>query len=159
MSGNRWRSRGRPAAPPGASAAFTAVELAICLSLAAAIVPIVYTFASHVEDQSALGHWRLDAADGVRTLSEELALDARRGTPLEGPDVGFVVDGCEVRYRVTEGSALVRDPGVPCGGPRGLARYVESLTWSTGGVDVVFARRMRAARVHRITVFVPVEGR
>jgi prepilin-type N-terminal cleavage/methylation domain-containing protein len=138
---------------------FTLVELAIVLAIAALIMPICYALIANVQDQSALAWWQMETADGVRSLAEELRLDARRGVSVDGDEVGFVVDGCDVRYRVTDAAALVRDAGEGCGAPRGLAAYVESIAWSEGGVDVTFARRIRPKRTHRTTIFIPVQGR
>lgn len=135
---------------------FTAVELAIVLSVAAVLVPVVYGFVAHTEDQTQLGHWHLDSAVGLRTAAEELGLDARRGEALDGDEVGFQVGGCAVRYRVNDASSLVRDAPEACGGPRGLATSVESVAWGRGGVELVFARTLRPGRVHRTTAFIPV---
>lgn len=136
---------------------FTAVELAIVLSVAVFLVPIVYGFVAHTEDQAVLGHWYLEAADGLRTVAEEVASDARHGVPLGGEEVGFTVGACEVRYRITDESNLVRDTSEACGGSRGLATFVESVSWAPGGLELVFARRMRRERIHRTTAFVPVQ--
>lgn len=137
---------------------FTMLELAIVLAVAAIVVPIIWTLAAHITDQTTLGRWQLEAADGVRTVAEELGLDARAGEPT-GNDVGFRVGDCDVRYQVAEGSLLLREAPEECGGSRGLSRFVESVAWSPGGVDVTFARILRPHRVHRTTVFIPVVGR
>ncbi len=134
---------------------FTAVELAICLTVASVLVPLIYLFAANLEDQAAVAEWQLDVADSARTVAEELRLDARRGVPM-GDTVGFLSATCIVRYEVTD-TALVRD--ATCGGRRGLASMVESIAWAPGGVEVGFVRVLRPSRMHRQTVFFPVEGR
>jgi hypothetical protein len=134
------------------------MELAIVLSVGVILVPLIWTFSASVTDQTTLGRWQLEAAEGVRTIAEELRLDARAGEPT-ADGVGFQVQGCEVRYRVLEGARLVRHAPADCGGSRGLSRFVESVGWSPGGVDVTFARTLRPHRIHRTTVFIPVEGR
>jgi prepilin-type N-terminal cleavage/methylation domain-containing protein len=133
---------------------FTAMELAIVLSILGILAPITWSFVQRLEDQSDLARWTLQTADGVRSIGEELRADRRRGEPLEGAVVGFEIDSCAVSYAVSEGHTLVRDA---CGTRRGLAGGVESVAWSPGGVDVVFVRRMRADRFHRSLVFFPVE--
>ncbi len=138
---------------------FTSIELAIIVTIAAIMVPIILSFSASLEDQSVLGNWQLESAESVRTLSEELRLDARRGVAVDGADVAFSLDGCDVRYVVSDGSVVIREAPATCDGPRGLARFVEALAWTPGGVDVVFARVLRPGRVHRVTVFIPVEGR
>jgi prepilin-type N-terminal cleavage/methylation domain-containing protein len=134
---------------------FTLIELMIVLSCAAIMVPAVYRLARHAEDQSELGHWQLDVAEGIRTIAEELAADARRGPPID-EGVGFTFGVCDPRYAVHD-AVLVRSSG--CREDRGLSRFVESIAWTHGGVEVVFARRLRPRRVRRTTVFIPVEGR
>ena len=136
---------------------FTLIELAVVLSVAAILVPLVWILGTQVVDQVTLGRWQLDAAEGVRTVAEELRVDAREGTPT-AEQVGFRVGTCDVRYVVTGASALVRQATADCGGSRGLSRRVESIAWSPGGVDITFARTIRPRRVHRTTVFIPVAG-
>jgi len=134
---------------------FTAVELAICLTIATVLVPLIYVFAANLEDQAAVAEWQLDVAASARTVAEELRLDARSGVPT-GDTVGFLSSACLVRYEV-EGGALVRD--ATCGGRRGLASTVESIAWTSGGVQIGFARVLRPGRVVRQAIFFPVEGR
>lgn len=135
---------------------FTAVELAMVLTIATILVPLVYTFGAKLEDQATHAEWQLDVADSARTVAEELALDARLGAPT--PEVGFDRGACQVRYAVA-GAALVRQASADCGGTRGLAATVEAIAWTPGGVDVTFARVLRADRVARTTLFIPVDGR
>lgn len=135
---------------------FTAVELALCLTIAAVLVPLVYMFGARLEDNAAVAEWQLDVAESARTVAEELRLDARRGLPT-GDTVGFLSGACLVRYEVTD-SALVRAAGEACGGSRGLAGTVESIAWVAGGVEVVFARVLRPDRAVRQAVYFPVEG-
>ncbi len=137
---------------------FTALELSIVLSIGVVLIPIIHSFGLHTEDQWTLGSWYLDAADGVRTVAEELALDAARGVPSTD-GVGFQIGECAVRYVVNDESKLIRQASEACGGVRGLSAFVESVSWSPGGLDIVFARRLREDRVHRRAVFLPVEGR
>lgn len=134
---------------------FTLMEMAIVLSVAALTIPVVWNLSAQASDAAALGRWQLEAADGIRTLAEELALDARSGAPT-ADEVGFTAPDCPVRYRVIEGDLLVREAPESCGGSRGLAAFVESIAWSPGGVDVTFAFRLRPHRVQRTTVFIPV---
>lgn len=137
---------------------FSAIELSVVLSVAAIMIPIVYQFAGHIEDQSRLGHWLVESADGVRAISEELRLDATRGLAAEDSEVAFVVGECHVRYVVNDEAVLVRQATDACGGARGLATAVEQFSWSPGGVEIVFVRPLRPGRAHRTSVFIPVEG-
>ncbi len=135
---------------------FTMIELAIVITIAAIMLPLLYGFAWHVERQLALAQWTLEAADGVRTLSEELRLDARAGKLAQGPDLSFEREGCSVRYTVDEARVLVRTAPDACGGTRGLVRDVGSLVVEPGGVEVTFERALRPDQVHRTSVFIPV---
>ena len=138
---------------------FTLVELAICLSITTLLMPLIYRYAIAIEDRSVLGLWHLETADGVRTVAEEIRLDAGRSSTVEGTDLRFRTAACEVQYTLSESQVLVREATAECGGTRALARDVEALTRTAGGVDITFARIMRADRTHRITVFIPVELR
>ncbi len=139
---------------------FTLIELVIVLTISTIVVPIVFAFGRHLQDQTTLGHWHLETADAIRTVAEELRADARAGepAPISGDAVAFTDgDGCTATYRVAaDDAALIRSS--TCEPDRGLSRFVESIAWSAGGVDVVFARAVRPARTHRATIFIPVES-
>jgi len=139
--------------------AFTLAELAICLSVAALITPIVFHFGSALQDQHAIGLWHLQSADGVRTFAEELRLDAHRPGRLADDGVGWTDGSCEIRYRVTDARVLVRDAPADCGGSRAIATDVQTVSHVPGGVEVTFLKRLRPDRETRATVFLPVEGR
>lgn len=136
---------------------FSMVELATVLSISAVLVPIVYRLALGFEDRHALATWHLETATDVRTIAEELRLDARRGDPDEG--VAWVVEGCVARYRVTDERVLLRETEEACGGTRGLARNVEMVRRVPGGVEVGFVRALRPEQAHRTTVLIPVGER
>ena len=138
---------------------FTLVELAICLSVTAVLVPITYSFALGLEDRSLLGLWHLETADGVRTVAEELRRDAEQGEMTATTSVGFQIADCAVSYVVTGAKVLQRQASDACGGHRALARDVEAIRTSAGGIDITFARNLRANRSHRATVFIPVGHR
>ena len=131
---------------------FTAMELAIVVTISAVLVPLVWSFSAGLEDQAALAQWRIDVADSVRTVTEELRLDARLGPPTAA--VGFASPGCTATYAVTEAGLIRRG----CGPDRGLAPWVASIEWAPGGVALRFERRLRPQRVRAVTVFVPVEA-
>ncbi len=125
------------------SRGFTAVELLIVISIAAILLPIVYSIAARYEDEVAVARFQLDVADAVRTVSEELRTDARG-------------DGaCDPKY-VVRGRALVRTS--TCGPDRALARWVHALEPTPGGVNLVFARPLRPHHERRVSVFIPVEA-
>lgn len=135
---------------------FTAVELAIVLSIAVLLVPIAYQFLTRLDDQVALAAWELDAADAIRTVSEQIRLDAR-GSARSAEGVGFVRGSCRMAWTVTDAGSLVRHaPG--CGGTVALAAHVESLSWSEGGLDLTFTRSLRPGQDHRFSVFLPSEA-
>ena len=136
---------------------FTLIELVIIVTIAAVLVPIIYSFAWHAERQVILSQWNLEVADAVRSVAEELRLDARAGRLLDGEELRFERDDCTVAYAIREHS-LIRQGGPRCGGDRGLARSASSLLRVPGGVDLTFERALRPDQVHRTTVFIPVGG-
>ena len=138
---------------------FTLIELAICLTITAVLVPLIYAYARDIDDRSTLGIWHLDTADDVRTVAETLGRDARQHTGAGGDPLSLRIGDCAVQYVVDDAQNLERRTSEPCGGTRVLARGVAALTPTAGGVDLTFARRMRVDRTHRITVFIPVVPR
>ncbi len=132
---------------------FTLIELAIVLTIIGILAPLVWGFSTRIEDEATLSRWTMESADALQTVSEELRADLRAGAPIAGESVAVKQQGCTAAYTVVEGS-LIRSG---CGTARGLARHVESFTPVPGGADLVFARRLRPDRIHRITVFVPLE--
>ncbi len=111
---------------------FTLVELTICLSIAAILVPVIYQLHSTLVERGELARWQLETADAVATVGEEL----RACGALELDD--------EVLY--TAGSCP----------RRALARGVSELTVLPSGVEVRFVRRLRPGVEHARPVFFPV---
>lgn len=147
------RPGGRPCA------GFTAVELAICLSITAIFVPIIYHGAAMHQDEIALGLWHMQTADQVEAVAEQVRLDARLGAwnpTLPGFDGG----SCAVTYKVDDQRVLIRDSrsgsGAGCSGTRALASGVASISGDPAGLEVVFTRALRPDVKHSTTVFIPV---
>lgn len=140
--------------------AFTVAELAISISILAIVVPLVFHTATGWEENHALALWHVQTADSLRTVTEELRLDAWGGEVLESGEgeLRFERGDCIVRYAVDPAGTLVRRAVAPCDGTRALARGVSSLERVPGGVEIVFSRVLRPSRVHRSRVFVPLEG-
>jgi len=136
--------------------AFTAVELAICLSILAIIVPLVYAGARAVGDTHQLGLWHLQTADEIRTIREELRADARRGLPLPDQPLSWRLGDCTVSYQL-DGDVLLRHAPAACGGSRALAVGVEAIEPSDLGVAITFVRILRPTLEQRSTVFIPME--
>jgi len=134
---------------------FTLAEMAIVLSCAAILLPIVYGLGRHLEDQSELARWELGAARAARTVSEELRRDAALGVPVAGEPGAWAMGPCKVRYRVDAESVLIREGGPGCGADRGLARDVEALRPVPGGWELLFVRRLRPSQARRLVVFLP----
>ena len=137
--------------------AFTLVEVSAVLTCLVLLMPIVYHFATLLEEQHALALWHLETAEQVRDLSEELRLDARRGGAFEPQAVTWTRGECVVQYRWTAERTVTREASAACGGPRVLARDVERWEAVPGGVEVVFARWTRPDRVTRTRLVLPVE--
>ncbi len=150
----------------GGRSGFTAVELLTTISLLALFLPIFYHFTVGQEEVHALALWDLEVATELRTLREELQLDARGGrwgeggvTILRGAEAEGTPGACVSAYRVTAEGLLLRERPAACGGPSALATGVGSITREPGGVSVVFRRALRPEKVYTTTVFIPVEPR
>jgi len=138
---------------------FTLMELAICLTILAIVVPMLYAFGRNMEDRTALGLASLETADSTRTIAETLRLDARGARWTDATAVQLTrASGCTVAYSVQDG-VLTRNATEGCEGPPALASRVESITRVPGGVEVVFrqARRPGPTEGTRVAVRIPVE--
>lgn len=132
---------------------FTLVELAICLTLLAILVPMVYAYALGIDDRFDVGTWHLQTADQVHTVSESLHADGRTARLLDDA-VQFRHDGCVIDYRI-EGDALQRVDS--CGDTQTLARGVTGISRQPAGVEVVFTRRLRQDRSQQSVIFIATE--
>ncbi|MFZ5439875.1 MAG: prepilin-type N-terminal cleavage/methylation domain-containing protein [Myxococcota bacterium] len=122
---------------------FTAIELAVCLSISAVLAPAVWLFSRSLHAPVARGQWYLESAATVRAVAEQLALD-------QAP-------ACHARYALEEGD-LVRVADASCGGRLVLARGVQRFERVTGGVELTLALRLRPDQVHEKTIFIPLEA-
>jgi len=138
--------------------AFTAVELAICLTILIVLIPLVYAGALIVEETHSLGLWHLQSADQLRSVTEELRLDVRRGVPIEGQELAWKLDGCQVSYRVDERGVLSRELAEPCRGARGLATGVTAFERVQDGVELELTRVLRPTRQEHSRFFIPLEA-
>lgn len=145
----RPRSRG-----PRRHSGFTLAELVIVLLVSAALLPTLFALARNLEDQRDRAFWRLEVATSIRTIAEELRRDASWDPGADG--VSFQSGACEVRYKVDDHLALVRQASPECGGSRGLARGVGAIRRVTGGVELEFVSRRRPTRTDTLVVFLPV---
>ncbi len=136
--------------------AFTAVELAICLSILAILVPLVYAAARGVEDNHQIGLWHLKTAQEVRSLADAMRADQRQGQPVDGESLSWKLGACTVRYRLDPVGAVLREAPSACGGSAALAAGVEALEPQPGGVEITFLRHLRPTREERSTVFIPL---
>ena len=134
---------------------FTLTELAICLSLLAILMPMIYTFGLQIEDRFRIGQWHLKNADTLRTVAEALQADQQGGV-LAAEGVAFAFDDCEVRYTLDEG-AIVRSDS--CGVSLTLARGVAAMSREDGGVALLLEHRLRVGQAQQQTVFIPLEAR
>lgn len=136
---------------------FTAVELAVCLSISAVLVPSVFVFARSLESTQRVARWHLENADAVQRIDEALQRDAQRGVVEQG---ALAWGGaCPVRYVVTEAFALERQAGEACGGTQVLATGVRSLTRVPGGVALSFGLALREDLLQQTDVFFALEAR
>ncbi|MFT5680311.1 MAG: prepilin-type N-terminal cleavage/methylation domain-containing protein [Myxococcota bacterium] len=129
---------------------FTLTELAICLSLLAILVPMVYAYGLGVEDRILLGAWHLQTADATRTIADSIQLDDRAGA-ISADAPRFAQGDCTIDYAVAD-RALSRTDS--CGSTQVLARDVVALSRQPGGISVVFSRGLRADRSEQTTIFI-----
>ena len=132
---------------------FTLVELAVCLTLLAILVPMVYAYALGIDDRFDVGTWHLQTADQVHTVSEALHADGRVARLMDDA-VQFRHHDCVIDYRVAD-DALQRVDS--CGGTQTLARGVTGISRQPAGVEVVFTRHLRQGRSQRSAIFIATE--
>lgn len=129
---------------------FTLTELAICLSLLAILVPMVYTYGIGVEDRLFIGTWHLQTADATRTIADRIQLDDRTGT-MSADAVQFQRGDCTIDYAVTDGALSRTDS---CGTAQVLARGITALSRESGGISVTFTRGLRVGRDQQTDIFI-----
>jgi prepilin-type N-terminal cleavage/methylation domain-containing protein len=136
---------------------FTAVELAVVVSISAILVPLMFVFARQLETTARIAQWHLDNAAGVQRVAEALRQDARSG-PREGDQLAWG-GPCAVRYVVTQSFALERQAAESCGGKQVLATGVRAITPVSGGVELSFVLALSEQQSRKTEVFFPVEAR
>lgn len=122
---------------------FTLVELAICLSVSAVLVPLAWMFVRSLDVHVATGHWQLEVAQAVRTVAEQLERD-QPGT-------------CHAHYAL-RGADLVRTADAACGGEQVLATRVSRFERAPGGVRLDFSSTLMPERARAVSFFVPLEA-
>lgn len=117
---------------------FTLLEMAVNLSLMAVLIPLIYSAYRALEGSQRQAQHQLEAARGMRTVSEALDADllhmawrGNEGLELEGP--------CgRVHYAVRDG-VLLREGDAACGpASQGLARGVRAIERSAQGLRLVW---------------------
>ena len=138
---------------------FTLIELSLVLSLTALLVPAVFLAWRSLEAEMTRAQRTLDAAEVVRTVGEELRLDARSGRLAPGAVEFERRDACgPVRYALTSAGALLRTAPAACGGEKALASGVSGLRRVPGGVELDLRLEVRPDLVETQTLFFAVEG-
>jgi prepilin-type N-terminal cleavage/methylation domain-containing protein len=122
---------------------FTLVELAICLSISALLVPLVFVFVRSLDGHVSHGQWQLEVAQAVRTVSEQLERDQ--------------ASTCHAHYAL-RGTDLVRAADAACGGEQVLATRVSRFERQPGGVQLDFVQVLSPERSREATFFVPLEA-
>jgi prepilin-type N-terminal cleavage/methylation domain-containing protein len=122
---------------------FTLVELAICLSVSAVLVPLAWMFARSLDAHVVSGQWQLEVSQAVRTVSEQLGRDQQ--------------GGCHAHYAL-RGTDLVRTADAACGGEQVLATRVSRFERQPGGVQLDFERALSPERAREVRFFIPLEA-
>ncbi len=137
---------------------FTALELAICLSISAILVPGIYLFARQLEDTERVTRWHLETAAAIERIDAEIQSDVERQPLVAGKTVEWA-GPCPIRYALTDALTLERQAGESCGGTRVLATGVQEFSRVPDGVEVVFALRLAETVTRHTSVFLPIEAR
>lgn len=139
---------------------FTVVELSICCTIAAVLIPLLWGFFTALDHEHELALWHLECADTIQTLNEELRLDRVHGEPEPGPELFWKSEECagEIRYSLTESGTLLRQSSGVCGGDRVLATRVHSFKRVQGGVEITLQRSLQPEKVHENLFFIPLES-
>jgi prepilin-type N-terminal cleavage/methylation domain-containing protein len=137
---------------------FTAIELAIVISISAILVPLVYLFVRSVDEDRAVALWKLASADTVRTVSEQLRDDARDASLAADFTFTGEASCLPVRYVVTAAHTLERVAPAGCEGPRALAAGVSRLSRVEGGVELELELVLRPDHVRHERVFLALGG-
>lgn len=138
-------------------AGFSAVELAVVLSISAILVPSAFVFARSVESTQRLASWHLETAEAVQRIDEALQRDAARGG-LDPSELSWG-GACRVNYAVTSAFAFERRAAEACGGTQVLANGVRQAKRVPGGVELSFVLALREDHLRQTAVFIPLEAR
>ena len=136
---------------------FTLIELSVVVSILALVVPLIFVLQRDLEAQHQGTLQAVEAARGMRSLSEELRRDLRTMRWKESAGLALVArtgsGGCQgVAYSVNEESVLIREAAGGCGGNRAVARGVKRIAREGRLVEVTFGRPVRAG-VERTATF------
>jgi len=134
---------------------FTLIELAICLSILALLVPVGFAMGRAFEQHAFQAAAQLEAASAMRSVSEELRRDLKTmGWPDE---TSLKLQGAglcpRVEYKLTADNTLIREGAEGCGPARTLAAHVRSIQRETGGLRVVFFKRVAVGRERTDTFY------
>lgn len=141
---------------------FTLIELAICMSILALLLPLVWVFGRTLEAEHRDVVSQASSARELRALTEELRLDLR--TRSLKSTTGLVLQGagsCALVEYALAGEVLERRAGPDCGGTRAVAAPVQSVRRDGALLEVVFAHHSgrEPERVTRLLALLPEEQR
>jgi hypothetical protein len=141
---------------------FTALELALVLSISPLVLGGAYLLWRGFDRQHRIALFEAEAARGMRALSEDLRRDLRtlrwEATGLSlttrAADPAGSASSCNrVEYAVDNG-VLVRRGDAGCGPTRAVASSVESAVRTGGTVEVIFAARLAPDDATRVRFLV-----
>lgn len=124
---------------------FTLIELSVVLAVTALAVPLALMFHRQYEAAQLTALAQVEAAEGMRALSEELRRDLRVLQWSDEKSLSLVSTGAckDITYELTPEHVLIRKAGAGCGPARPVARDVRSIARDGQGLVVTFARRVR----------------
>ena len=138
---------------------FTAIELAIVITVTAVLVPATYLFwrSMHSSYDESIAFLRI--SDETRAFSEELRRDRMLMRWADPSALAMTGDGAcrRVEYRLEE-RALVRTGDGECGVRRAVATNVMSATRTAWGVELVFLAPSMKPEMRSVVMRVALGG-
>ena len=118
---------------------FTAIELAIVLTIILILVPIVFTAHRQFQFRLDTNRARVELAGQMRELTRVIRSDRWKGRWVSAESLELKLPCGQVTY-LLDGSKLLRQVPPACGASRIVAREIESITRKGSLIEVRLVR-------------------